>query len=65
MLAFSKNKKKKKRVQSILPRDIYSMILSLSSRAHPMQSRSGYRIQSLIRNFSEGQDKPKEIYNLK
>jgi hypothetical protein len=41
------------------------MILSLSSRAHPMQSRSGYRIQSLIRNFSEGQDKPKEIYNLK
>jgi hypothetical protein len=65
MLAFSEKKNKKKRVQSILPRDIYSMILSVSSRAHPMQSRSGYRIQSLIRNFSEGQDKPKEIYNLK
>jgi hypothetical protein len=55
MLAFSEKKKKeKKRVQSILPRDIYSMILSLSSRAHPMQSRSGYRIQSLIRKLFRG-----------
>ncbi len=48
----------------MLPRDIYFMIPNLSSRAHPMQSGCGYRIQSLIQNFSEGQDKPKEIYNM-
>jgi hypothetical protein len=40
------------------------LILSLSSIAHPTQSRFGYRIQSLIRNFSEGQDKPKELNGL-
>jgi hypothetical protein len=64
MLTFSKKKNKKKGVQSILPRDIYFMIPNLSSRAHPMQSGCEYRIQSLIQNFSEGQDKPKEIYNM-
>ncbi len=57
--------KQKKGVQSFLRRDIYFMLFSLSCIAHPMQSRSGYRIQSLIWNFLEGQDKPKEIYNLK
>jgi hypothetical protein len=64
MLTFSKKKNKKKGGPIHPSKDIYFMIPNLSSRAHPMQSGCGYRIQSLIQNFSEGQDKPKEIYNL-